>query len=181
MKALTFSLAALLATCSLPVIAQETRIPTYYEGGNIIVAEVTGTNEFLAYGKDNGKWTRHTFPPGVSATPVLGGNVCAFALSGETIAELVAVDQKGIWRSLKLPKPTASRCTPYVSDELAVYTIEGRAYAFSARLGNWDSIAAPARAVLYTDVALIATADQLAVFSTATAKWAVAKTTKPMP
>jgi hypothetical protein len=59
-----------------------------------------------------------------------------------------------------------------------VFVVDGKAHAFSGVLGTWDSVAAPVTPEVSKDTAMIVALDSIAVFSAATGKWAVAKTTK---
>ena len=148
--------------------------PQVTQGGVLTIAKVTDANQFLAYSKKAGDWKKHTFPAGAKALPIVSGSVCAFRLSGDEITELVAVDQRGNWRSVKLAMPTGSECIPIVSNEVAVYAVNGHVYAFSAITGTWDSIQTRGTPYIEQDTAMILTADTIAVFSSATGKWAAA-------
>ena len=159
------------------LFAQDTGKSYYIHNETLVVAKVKGTNQFLAYSKMVGKWNTFTFPDGVTAVPVLGGGPCVFQLEGEAITEIVAVDNKGNWCKSKLPAST-QKCVPLVNNNVAVYVVDGTAYAFSGELGKWDSVAASVPPHLSYDFALIETPKSLAIFSAATGKWAVAKTTK---
>ncbi|MCH7727798.1 MAG: hypothetical protein IH991_15155 [Planctomycetes bacterium] len=155
-------------------IAQDEEKPFFIQSEQLIIAKVTDTNDFLAYGKELGKWTKHSFPDGVTAVPVVGNDVCAFSLKGDK----VAVDRAGNWRPFKLPMATATHCVPIISDTLAVYSVDGHVHAFSAILGRWHSVVAKTVPSVGKDTVLLVTADRIAVFSAQTAKWAVANTTK---
>jgi hypothetical protein len=177
-----FVLAATLAGFSLSIggsglIAQDPGKTVYLQNDQLVVARVKDSNAYLAYGKKAGKWNRFEFPQGVLAVPVLSGGVCAFELTGDAVRELVAVDLKGSWKTIKL-FDAAQKCEPIVSEQVAVYMVDGRVYAFSARLGQWDTIETQATPALSRDTAVIVTADSIAVFSVATGKWAVADTSK---
>ncbi len=76
----------------------------------------------------------------MKAVPVITNAVAAFGLSGDEITELVAVDQRGNWRTIKLLTPTVSECMPIVGNDVAAYVVDGRVYAFSGLTGTWDSI-----------------------------------------
>ena len=167
-----------LFVASQAAIAQDGEQPLFIQSEHLIVAKVTDSNEFLAYGKVTGKWTKHSFPDGVTAVPVMADDVCAFSLKGDKVAEIVAVDRAGNWRPFKLPMATATHCVPIVTDTLAVYSVDGHAHAFSAILGRWHSVVAKAVPSVGKDTVLLVTADRIAVFSAQTAKWAVANTTK---
>ena len=149
----------------------------YIQSDQLVVAQVRDSNAYLAYGKKAGKWNRFEFPQGVSAVPVLSGSVGAFELTGDAVAELVAVDLKGSWRTIKLVEST-QKCVPIISEQVVVYMVDGRAYAFSAKLGKWDMIETQVPPALSKDTAVIVTADSIAVFSAATGKWAFADTSK---
>ena len=149
----------------------------YLQSEQLVVAQVKDTRAYLAYGKKAGKWNRFEFPEGVVATPVLSGSVCAFELTGDAVRELVAVDVKGNWKTVKLID-AAQKCVPIVSDQVALYVVEGRVYAFSAKLGRWDTIETPAAPSLSRDSVLIVMTDSIAIFSAATGKWAIADTSK---
>lgn len=178
-----FILGTTLAGVSLSVAGslggQEFGTTEYLQSDQLIVAQVKQSNAYLAFGsgKKGGKWNRFEFPEGVTAVPVLSSSVCAFELTGDAVGELVAVDITGSWKTIKLAA-TAQRCVPIVSEQVAVFMVDGHVYAFSARLGQWDTITTQTSPQLSRDTALIVTADSIAVFSAATGKWAVADTSK---
>lgn len=151
----------------------------HLESGPVIVVGVNGGNAFLAYSQIVGVWTRFTFPDGVKAVPITsGGGLIAFNIEGKGITELVAIDQKGEWCVTKLSGAT-QKCTPKVSQRVAVYFIDGMAHAFSGELGKWDSVAAPVEPVFSdNDAVLIVARESIAVFSPVTGKWAVAQVAK---
>jgi hypothetical protein len=159
------------------LLAQDTAKPYYLQSDTLVISRVSGSNEFLAYSKKTGKWNAFTFPEGITAVPVLGNGVCAFQLEGKSITEIVAVDLKGNWCSSKLPA-AAQKCVPLIADDVAVCIVDGKAHAFSGELGKWDSISASHTPQLSKDVVMIVAPDSIAVFSSATGKWAVAQTTK---
>jgi len=159
------------------LVAHAADRPVYIQSETLVVVQVKDTNRFLAYSKAVGKWNAFTFPEAVRAVPVMSGGVCAFLLEGEAVTELVAVDLKGNWRKSKLPA-AARKCVPIVTDDVAVFLVDGKAHAFSGELGTWDAVPASVTPELTKDTALIAASDSIAVFSSATGKWAVAKTTK---
>lgn len=108
---------------------------------------------------------------------MLGNGVCLFQLEGEAITELVAVDLKGNWCISKL-LAAAKNCVAIVEDEVAVTVVDGTAHAFSGELGKWDSVPTSVTPQVSKDIVMIVAPDFLAVFSSATGKWAVAQTTK---
>lgn len=155
---------------------QDANRPVYIQSEQLVIAQVRDTNTFLAYSKKVGKWNRFEFPAGVTAIPVVSGAVCAFQLAGDAIKQIVAVDLKGNWQTMDLAEATRE-AVPIVSDQLAVFVIDGRAHAFSGKLGKWDSTPARVAAEVNRDTALVVHADSIAVFSVATGRWAVADTT----
>src|SRR5687768_5204746 len=96
------------------LLAQDPGKTVYLQSDQLVVAQVKDSNAYLAYGKKAGKWNRFDFPQGVNAVPVLSGGVCAFELTGDAVRELVAVDLKGSWRTIKLAA-AAQKCVPIVS------------------------------------------------------------------
>jgi hypothetical protein len=157
---------------------QEVGRSEYTEDGRFVVAPVSGSNDFQVYAKDTGQWSKFTFPEGIKAVPIVGVDVCTFGLSGEKITQLVAVDRRGNWHTHELLKPT-TECQPSVnssSPSLTVFWIDGRAYAFSSECGKWDSIPATTVPALSGDIAIVASDDSIAIFSSMTGKWAVAQT-----
>ena len=166
-----------LSLAGRSMFAQDPDKSYHIQSDTLVVAKVKGTNEFLAYSKKVGKWNTFTFPKGVTATPVVGNGVCAFQLEGEAITELVAVDLKGNWCTSKLPAP-AKKCVPIIADEVAVSVVDGTAHAFSGELGKWDSVPTSVTPQVSKDIVMIVAPDSIAVFSSATGKWAVAQTTK---
>jgi hypothetical protein len=159
------------------LVAQDAGKSYYIRSFTLVVARVKGTNEFLAYSKTVGKWNSFTFPEGVTAVSVLGTGVCMFQLEGEAITEVVAVDLKSNWCTSKL-SGAAKKSVPIISEDVAVCVVDGTAHAFSGELGKWDSTPAAVTPQVFRDIALIEGPDSIAVFSSATGKWAVAQTTK---
>jgi hypothetical protein len=172
------SLAILLsfAAGSANLFGQDATRPVFVQSDQLIVAQVRDSNAFLAYSKKVGKWNRFEFPAAVAAVPVVSGGVIAFQLNGNGIKELVAVDSKGTWQTSPLAKET-TEAIPIVSDQLAVFVIDGQAHAFSGKLGKWDTTPARVAAEVNRDTALVVHADSIAVFSVGTGRWAVADTT----
>ena len=62
-----------------------------------------------------------------------------------------------------------------VSDQVAIYVVDGTAYAFSGKLGKWDSVAASAVPQLSNETALLVEKESIAAFSASTGQWAVAE------
>ena len=167
-----------LSLVGASTFAQDADKSYHIQSDTLVVVKVKETNEYLAYSKRVGKWNAFTFPKGVTATPVIGGDVCAFKLEGEAIAELVAVDLNGNWCTAKLPAP-AQKCSPIIADEVAVYVVDGTAHAFSGELGKWDSVPTSGTQVhAKKDMVIIVAHDSIAVFSSMTGEWAVAQTAK---
>ena len=159
-------------------MGQDVSKSTYIDDGRFIVAPVSDTNDIQVYAKDVGQWSKFTFPDGIKVFPVVGVDVCTFGLSGDRITELVAVDRQGNWHTHPLPM-AATKCEPHVSSSapsLAVFLIDGRAYAFSSERGQWDSIPAGSIPNLSGDIAIVANDASIAVFSAKTGKWSVART-----
>jgi hypothetical protein len=159
---------------------QDANRPVTIQNEQLVITQVRDTNTFLAYSKKVGKWNRFEFPAGVTAIPVISGAVCAFQLAsrdpGDAIKQIVAVDSKGNWQTTDLPAATRE-AVPIVSDQLAVFVIDGQAHAFSSKLGKWDSTPARVAPEVNRDTALVVHADSIAVFSVGTGRWAVADTT----
>jgi len=173
----TSRVAGLFAVVTVTVLATVARAEdpwTYVQGKYVTIAKVVDANQFLAYSTKVGDWKKHTFKKSVKAVPVVGDSIGAFMLSGDEIAELVAVDQRGNWRTTKLLTPTVADCKPAVDDVVAVYTVDGQTYAFSAITGTWDSIPTKAAPFLGQDTAMVVTGDSIAIFSAETGKWAEA-------
>ena len=140
----------------------------------LTIIKVTDANQFLAYSKQTGLWKKHAFDEGVKALPVVAGSVCAFGLSGGQISELVAVDERGNWRSVKLARPTLTECRPIVDRQVAAYVVDGRIYAFSPVTGSWDSIKSEGKPYLNGDIVTVTTEDTIAIFSAITGTWSEA-------
>lgn len=177
-----FVLVATLAGMSLSMAGsglrgQDFGTTVYLQSDQLVVAQIKDSTAYLAYGKKAGKWNRFEFPRGVTVVPVLSGSVCAFELTGDAVGELVAVDLKGSWKTIKLVEAT-QKCVPIISEQVAVYMVDGRVYAFSAKLGKWDTIESQATPAVSKDTAVIVTANSIAVFSVATGKWAIADISK---
>jgi hypothetical protein len=148
----------------------------YLEGDPLIVVHRKDSNEYLAYSKLAGKWNRFTFPAGIEATPVMANGICAFALKGDSVSQLVAVDRLGNWCTTKLATPV-QQYSPIIDTNMAVVHLQGRVYAFSAELGAWDSVESPHFPSLMNESALVITPDYVAAFSVKTGRWAVAEVT----
>lgn len=158
-------------------VGEDVAEPPFIQTDSLVIARVKDTNSFLAYSESVGKWNTFTFPEGVNSKPVYGKGVCAFYAEGENITELVAVDLQGNWCTLTLTVPV-KKCTPFMSDKVAGFIVNDRVYAFSGEHGKWDSVNGSVVPNLTSDTALILTSDSIAVFSSATAKWAVARITR---
>ena len=101
---------------------------------------------------------------------------CASSVSpAREFRELVAVDRQGRWCTVRLPKPTNSKCVPIVDNSVAGCTVDGRAYAFSALLGKWDVVEIDSPVGVSSDRIEIVTPDRVAAFNAETGKWAVAE------
>lgn len=156
-------------------IAQPPEAPRFIESDKLIVAPVEGANMFQVFSKEVGEWKSFKFPHGVEATPIIGGGVCTFKLEGKQISQIVAVDFRGNWVTFDLPKP-ATLCSPIISENLTVFVIDGRTYAFSAIAGRWDVIDSAAPPQVSNDVVLVVAPDWIGAFSAKTGKWSVAQT-----
>ncbi|MEP3478584.1 MAG: hypothetical protein ABJZ55_04995 [Fuerstiella sp.] len=174
-------IASLLIISNLPnSVADDSKSPTYIWAGHIIITQLEGTNTFAAYSTKTGKWASHTFPDGLQATPFVSNSCVAFQLSGKSIAELVAVDENGIWRIHKLSKPTQAVCVPTIGEQLLYYAFDGHTHAFSGIQGKWDSVSTT-HAVLSGKVGmefvLVVTPTSISAFSAQHPAWATIKTT----
>lgn len=167
----------LLAFTGGSLSAQQSQEGYTLQSDSLVLARVEGSNTFLAHSTRAGKWNSYSFPEGVSATPVVSHGACAFDLQGDAITEVVAVDQDGNWCSSRLPA-VVKKCSAAVGDGVAVVLVDGKAHAFSAKLGKWDSVAAPVEPQISKDMVMIAAPGSIAVFSAATGTWAVAETAK---
>ena len=146
--------------------------PSHLNNETLVVARIGNSNTFAAYSKHSGKWLTHTFAEGITAIPVMGESLVAFQVTGDKVTELVAIDRDGIWRTQKLPKTGSRTCTPIVGSDVAAFSIDGTAYAFSGIGGSWASTALPATPQIASDYAMVVSDDRIAVFSAHTGSWA---------
>ena len=79
---------------------------------------------------------------------------------------------------LHLISAPENRGPPHVVGGVVVYSLDGKVHAFSAALGKWDSVPASVDPLVSDDVVIIDEPDSIAVFSAATGRWAVARTSK---
>ena len=144
---------------------------------NLILAPIAGTDEYLAYSKRTGEFRKQAVAKGVAVAPVVRDSVAVLSAEGRKVTELIGVDRDGNWHVLTLPKPASGKCVPIVSDQLALFHIDGRAYAFSGITGTWDSVPAAASPAVGDEMARIVEADRETAFSASTGKWAAARAT----
>ncbi len=128
-----------------------------------------------------GKWASHTFPDGIEVTPVVSNHCVAFRQRGQSVAELVAVDQNGNWPVHKLKDPVKGGCVPCLGQRLMYCIADGHTHAFSAVVGRWDSLAAvstvPFQSVSLNEEAgmetiLVVTPTSISTFSARCPMWA---------
>ncbi|TWT79507.1 hypothetical protein CA13_09100 [Planctomycetes bacterium CA13] len=166
------SIIALLAFISFATnTPAEDSVPDFVANKSVVVARIGDSNAFTAYSKQIGEWTTHKFPDGIRATPVSGSHLIAFALEGDSIAELVAVDANGNWQTHKLSDENAKKCTPYVGANLAIYRIGFATWGFSGATRSWDSIKTGAAPSLSEDSAMILEPGYIHMFSELSGKW----------
>lgn len=183
---ITATLSLLLPLAYLPaLVAQDAKSPHYIRAGHLIVARVEASNTFSAYSTKSGKWASHTFPDGIEATPVASNHCVAFQLSGESLTELVAVDENGTWRVHKLTNPAKGGCLPYLGQSLMYCVADGHTHAFSATHGKWDSLAAVSTVPVQFDslngkagmeVILVVSPTSISAFSAQCPTWATVTT-----
>ena len=145
------------------------------KSSSLIIQPMQGgdSNAWVAFGVRSGTWKRHTFPRAHTVLPTMSAEVCAFAIQGDQIQQLVAVDRNGNWRTHALSEPTDSPCIPSVSASIACYSIDGHVFAFSALTGTWDSIPGTG-AVVSATYAVVQDETRIAAFSAHTGRWSVA-------
>lgn len=172
----TFAVLSLTALASAmlhpqPVSADDSG-PSHLKNETLVVARIGESNSFAAYSKHSGTWSIHKFADGLTAIPVLGQTLIAFQVSGDAVAELVAVDKNGEWRTHKLPKIGARTCTPIIASDVAAFSIDGKAYGFSGLNGSWASADLRQLPQVASDYAMIVSNDRISVFSAHTGAWA---------
>jgi len=146
--------------------------PSHLKNETLVVARIGDSNTFAAYSKYSGKWLTHTFAEGLTVFPVMVESLVAFQVEGDTVTELVAVDRNGKWRTHQLPDTGSRTCTPFVGSDVAAFSIDGTAYAFSGISGSWASTALSAPPQIASDYAMILSEDRISVFSAHTGSWA---------
>lgn len=146
-----------------PVSAEDNG-PSHLKNESLVVARIGDSNSFAAYSKHTGKWLIHKFANGLTVIPVLGQTLVAFQVSGDRVAELVAVDKSGEWRTHKLPKIGTRTCTPIVGSDVAAFSVDGKAYGFSGLNGSWASVAMPEPPQVADDYAMVVSKDRISVF-----------------
>ena len=146
--------------------------PSHLKNETLVVARIGDSNSFAAYSKHSGKWSIHKFADGLTVVPVLAQTLVAFQVSGDSVAELVAVDKNGEWRTHKLPSVGSRTCTPFVASHVAAFSVDGIAYGFSGLDGSFDSVALSESPQVSEDYAMIVSNDRIAVFSAHIGSWA---------
>ncbi len=148
----------------------EERKLDFVKNDTLVIARIGESNQFAAYSKLAGGWTVHEFPTGIKAIPVVGDNLVVFALEGDRISELVAVDSNGKWQRLKLAEST-KKCVPVVTSSIGVITIGKNSYGFSGTLGTWAVVYATAMPTVSNDTAMIVSDDRITMFSAQSGCW----------
>ncbi|KAA1257533.1 hypothetical protein LF1_00200 [Rubripirellula obstinata] len=162
------SLAVLLASHTIADDGQ----PSHLRNETLIVARIGDSNAFTAYSKHSGKWSTHAFAEGATVFPVMGKTLAAFQVAGDSVAELVAIDKNGVWRTQKLPTAGSRTCTPVIGSDVAAFSIDGTVYGFSGLTGSWDAAALPGPPQVAEDFAMVLSDDHICVFSGFTGSWA---------
>jgi len=162
-----------------PTASAVDSVPQFLSNKSLVVARIGESNQFTAYSKRTGEWTDYTFPKGVTVTPVTGAHLIAFALEGDSIANLVAVDAKGKWQIHKIADANAKICTPHIGDNLAIYKIGETAYGFSGVSGVWDSIATKEMPQISDASAMIVESGKISMFSSLSGKWSTSRDLSP--
>ncbi len=145
----------LIASATLLVHAEEPR-----SFANRVIDEATlglvrggESNAFAAYSKTRRRWSTHTFAEHLTVKPWTLGEftadqkndlVVAFEYSGGPVAELVAIDCKGQFRSCKLKSALKRDLKPVLNGNGVIYYIADEVvYAFSGKTGTWDEYSVP--------------------------------------
>jgi hypothetical protein len=153
--------------------------PSYIQNGQLIVISSPDGERVTAYSTETGKAkslrlgkssdTKH------KVVPILSQGLAALYLKGPNIPRIAAFSVlDGSWYAQDLREP-AREAVPIVSQNLAVYGIGRRVYAFSSLARRWDVLELPegvvAQPVLGNDAIICEHGDHLYVFSAKTGKW----------
>jgi RNA polymerase sigma factor (sigma-70 family) len=88
---------------------------------------------------DRPRWSKIQFRPGLSAHPVVSGDVAALSIWGKTIDQVAAFSPfTGNWVAQMLREPVKDGINPVVGPEWALYQAGNDFYAFSSRRGVWS-------------------------------------------
>jgi RNA polymerase sigma factor (sigma-70 family) len=143
---------------------------------SIITLQPKGTNRLLAHSAETGRWSAYTLPQGVTATPLLTGDLLAPHFQGESIPQLAVFSAKhGHWTIHGLDEPAQGQALPLVSNSLVAYAIGPRVYAYSAEADKWDvlELKEPAQPSVDPFRVFVESGGKLAVFSLKTGTWSV--------
>jgi hypothetical protein len=123
-----------------PALAEAGNPLPVFRSSSILVVESPDRTAWQAMSLEaaDTRWQKLTFPPGITASPVIGGDTMALILKGETIDHVAAFSvHTGEWSKQHLLKPVAEQITPAVGAGCALYQAGNDFYAFGALKGTW--------------------------------------------
>jgi hypothetical protein len=143
-------------------------------GPGVIALQPKGRGHVVAHSSQTGEWSAYRIAHGVKATPIIAGSSLALQMEGERVPEIAAYSvDAGNWVIQKLAEPAEGVASPIVMQQVVVYAVGRRIYAFSTVTGSWDTLeldeAAPPTVENYR--AWVYNKDRLWVFTAKTGKW----------
>jgi len=153
-----------------------------FRSQSILVVEAPDGKGFAAMTTDplegpwNGEWKKYVPPAGQTATPIMGNDVMALMMKGESITEIAAFSAaRGEWVAQRLLNPVREQIAPVIGPGVALFQEGNNFYAFSAIGSVWDVLRLPEgdkpRAALSTSDVMVQQGDQIFVFPFKLAKW----------
>ena len=102
----------------------------------LITLQPKDSGAVLAHSVETGKWHGYRLKPGVTAVPVINGELLAIQFQGESIPELAVFSTNGRWDVQKLAEPGEGSVTPILAGKLVAYSVGKRIYAYRRR--DWN-------------------------------------------
>jgi hypothetical protein len=143
-------------------------------GPGVIAMQPKGSGRVVAHSSETGGWRAYPVPEGITASPIIAGSGLALHLEGERIPEVAAYSvDKGEWNVKELVEPAEGQASPIVMQQVVMYPIGRRLYAFSILTGTWDTLELDeaVQPIVENYRAWVQDKDRLWVFTAKTGKW----------
>ena len=146
------------------------------QSADVMVIPSTDGRALFGFGDQGGGWDKYELPAGARAVPVLSQSTVGLMLEGDNMTELAAFSREtGRWHRCRLERPTSASIKPAVATEIVLVWLDGYAYAFSTKKGEWDVTPCKSQPEMNSDRVIFTDDEHVAVFSADTARWAVLK------